>query len=132
MNHYPHLLPDDVPVWERFLDTYLPTYNTIDYDVRVCPGYDPGPDWPENYRKMCWHLSCRRIDAVAFLTDRIFIIEITTSAGLTAIGQLTTYPTLYKNTYHPDLPCYPMLVAESLQNGIPDILKAQNIQYYLV
>ena len=37
---YPHLLPVDVPVWERFLSLFGDMYKSIDYDIRVGHGRD--------------------------------------------------------------------------------------------
>jgi hypothetical protein len=129
---YPHLLPEDVPVWERFLDAYGQRYTHFEYDVRTLPHFDPGPEWPDNYRKMAMSLSARRIDAIGHFTTGIHIIEVTTSAGLTAVGQLTTYPVLYKMTYHPQINISPLLVAESLQTGIEEVLNAHFIAFVLV
>jgi hypothetical protein len=81
---------------------------------------------------MAMSLSARRIDAVAHFPTGIHIIEVTTAAGLTAIGQLTTYPILYKMTYQPTVNICSLLVAESLQTGIEEVLRAQNIAYVLV
>jgi len=129
---YPHLLPPDVPVWERFLNKHGSIYSRIDYDVRVGSGRDPGDRYPENIRQMALLLSQRRIDAVGHAADHIDIIEITANAGLKAIGQLQTYPILYQNTYHPNRPLRPVLVAESIQSDIDDILQKLGVTVYLV
>lgn len=129
---YPHLLPEDIPVWERFLALHEQEYTHIEYDVRTKPGFDPGPAWPDNYRRDAIMLSARRIDAVGHRSHAIDIIEVTTSAGLTAVGQLTTYPVLYQQTYNPTVNIRALLVAESLQNGILEALERHNIAYVLV
>jgi hypothetical protein len=132
MRKYPHLLKVDVPVWERFLDRYGRDYNHFEYDVRVGLGRDPGPEVGNTIRQMALDLSLRRIDAVGHRADGIHVIEITTSAGMTAVGQLSSYPTLYRDTFHPTKPITPLLVAEMLQSDIETALNAANIPFVLV
>ena len=132
MRKYPHLLKVDVPVWERFLDYHGHNYNHFEYDVRVGLGRDPGPEVGNNIRQMALDLSLRRIDAVGHKADVIHIIEITTSAGMTAVGQLSSYPTLYRATFNPTIPTTPLLVAERLQSDIETALNAANIPFILI
>ena len=73
---YPHLLPVDVPCWEWFLAKYANNFDMIDYDVRVGEGRNPGTEFPENIRTMAIDLSKKRIDAVAYMPDQIWAIEI--------------------------------------------------------
>ena len=94
-------------------------------------GRDPGPDYPKNIRAMAFDLSMRRIDAVGFTPTEIVVIEITHSAGLTAIGQVRAYPVLYALTFHPSLPVRPLLVAGELQSDIRFVLEATKTRYIL-
>jgi len=128
---YPHLLEEDIEVWERFLKMHAHEYTHFDYDVRVGIGRDPGAAYPENIRGMALKLSMRRIDAVGHKPGSLTIIEITTAAGLTAIGQLTTYPILYRETYNPTKLIDVLLVAESLQSDVQPALEANLIPYLL-
>lgn len=129
---FPHLLPPDVPVWERFLAKYGSQYERIDYDVRVGYGRDPGPNFSPNLRTMGILLSQRRIDAVGITHSTIDIIEITANAGLKAIGQLSAYPALYRDTYHPTKPLRAVLVTESLQSDIKPVLDHTGILYFIL
>lgn len=129
---YPHLLPDDINVWLRFLDKYGSDYDNFDYDVRIGTGRDPGRNYNDNIRQMAIGLSQRRIDAVGHRPGLITIIEITTSAGLKAIGQLESYPILYRQTYSPNIPINCLLVAESIQSDIITILINKGIPYAIL
>lgn len=130
--YYPHLLPDDITIWERFLNLHPHDYTRIEYDVRVGEGRDPGDAFPDNIRKMGLDISMRRIDAVGHAPDRIDVIEITRTAGLTSIGQLTAYPKLYRDKFRPTLPLRAVLVAEELQTDIQPVLDTLPITIYLV
>lgn len=128
-NLYPHLLPSDIRVWEAFLDKYKTTFKRFDYDIRVGEGRDPGKNYPEKIRQMGLDLSQRRIDAVGYRDNEIYIIEITTSAGLKAVGQLMAYPTLYIDLFHPNLPLTPFLCCSSIQSDIKPVLLKNKIRY---
>jgi hypothetical protein len=128
-NLYPHLLPDDIEVWEAFLEKYRGQFNRFDYDVRVGKGRDPGAGYSEEIRKMGIDLSQRRIDAVGYTNTDIWIIEVTASAGLKAVGQLVSYPVLYTDMFHPALPLVPFLCCGGIQSDILPILLQKGIAY---
>ena len=129
---FPHLLPDDIKVWKRFLSLFGQEYSHFDYDVRVGYGRDPGSTFSVKIRQMGIDLSQRRIDAVGHRPDRLDIIEITHSAGLTAVGQLLSYPILYGHMFNPSLPLVPILVCSEIQTDIENPLTDLHIPYYVV
>lgn len=129
---YPHLLPEDVPVWERFLEKYGSQFFNIKYDVRVGSGQPVGLDQPPNMRKMAIMLTQRRIDAVGYTRAGILVIEITRRADLKSIGQLETYPVLYRQKFDPRARVTPLLVAEELETDIKSILDHKGIDYVLL
>lgn len=123
---FPHLLPDDILIWEAYLADPLITWDSIDYDVRVGKGRDPGLAIAPNIRQMAIDLSQRRIDAVGHGPTFIDIIEITRSAGMTALGQLELYPILYQSTFSPAKPLRTLLVAAEIQSDITAKLDPSN------
>ena len=129
---YTHLLKPDADLFALYLDTMSEPYTHIDFDVRVGLGRDPGPDFPTNIRQMAIHLSQRRIDAVGFHGDHIDIIEITTSAGLTALGQLNAYPKLYLATYFPVLPVTPVLVSYQFEADVEQFYIDSNVEVHII
>ncbi len=129
---YPHLLEVDIAVWLRYLNKHPDLYDAIEYDIRVGDGRDPGPDYPDNIRRMALDLSRRRIDAIGHTLDTITLIEITRRAGLTAIGQLIAYPILYAASYPTTRPVQMLLVCEELATGVQPVLEAQRIPWELV
>lgn len=130
-NHkYPHLLPDDILIWEQFLDQFPDLYQIIDYDVRVGEGR-PMPDLPTpNLVRMAVDLSQRRIDAVGHRDNTRTIIEITHTAGLKAIGQIMAYPTLYRQKYPGAYQLKSMLVAGELESDIRPALHDARMTYW--
>ena len=129
--YFPHLLPKDIEVWKRFLEAHAKEYDYFEYDVRVGEGRDPGPEHTNTIRSMAIGLSQRRIDAIGYRKDRATIFEITTSAGLTAVGQLQVYPQLLKMLHPTQTMEPPILIAERIQDDILPYLQQHNIKYIL-
>lgn len=131
-NLYPHLLQPDIDLWLRYLEKHADQYNAFDYDVRIGKGRDPGESYDSKMRQMGVHLSQRRIDVIGYKDNEIEIIEITLSAGLKCIGQIETYPILYKETYKPNLPVTTLILAEKIEADIEPILKQRNYKYIVM
>lgn len=132
MTRFPHLLPADCILWQKFLDLHAGEYSQLIYDVRVGNGTDPGPEYTDNVRYDAITLSQRRVDVVGYQAKIITLFEVTTSAGLTALGQLMAYPKLYVDTYTPALPVKPHLVTYQFQADIEKIFVAQGIEYTVI
>jgi len=128
---FPHLLPVDADVWRQHLLAHLHDYSQLEYDVRVGEGRDPGADFDQNMRDMAYALSCRRIDVVGHRPGGLDIIEVTHSAGFTAVGQLICYPVLYAKTYPGAPGLRPILVAGEIQTDIQPVLERLGIQYFV-
>jgi hypothetical protein len=129
---YPHLLDPDIDLWIRFLDLHESEYIRFDYDVRVGKGRPAEPHHSPEIQKMAIELSQRRIDAIGYQENSLTIIEITCSAGLKCIGQMETYPILYKQTYNPKLEVKTLLLAETLQADIEPILIYRGYDYMVL
>jgi hypothetical protein len=91
---YPHLMPEEIIVWERFLDTYNPTWDPIQYDVKVGTPVVTAPDLDQNLKDMSDTLTTKRIDVVAWAAGKPIVIEIKKIVGMKALGQAITYPIL--------------------------------------
>jgi hypothetical protein len=129
---YSHILEPDRTLFQLFIESNLYPYINLDFDVRVGNGRDPGPTFTDNIRRMAIHLSQRRIDCVAHTLSFIHIIEVTYSAGLTSLGQLIAYPQLYKASYRPILPVFPILVCHDFQTDAQQHFIDNHIIYHLI
>lgn len=129
---FTHLLPADAELMAAFLELYPDRYLTIDYDVKVGIGRDPGANYSDQIRKMAIHLSQRRIDAVGTAANFIELIEITVSAGLTALGQLQAYPLLYLQTYMTALPAIPLLLTYGFQSDMEQVYREHAIPFIII
>lgn len=127
---YKHLLPIDADIWHKHRLALGDQYHLLEYDIQVGDGRDPGPGFQQNIRAMAISLSCRRIDVVAYRGNSIDIIEVTHSAGFTALGQLIAYPILYALKFPNSGPIRPVLVAGEIQCDIKPVLDRLQFQYY--
>ena len=89
------MFPQDVRLWERFLAIYGDQFERFEYDVKVGRGIEPPPDLDEPYRSAAVILSKKRIDAVGYKGDQIWIFEVKPDMGLAALGQLLAYKELW-------------------------------------
>ena len=92
---YPHLMPKDVKIWERFIDQNPDSFGLVSYDVRVGEGMKLPDDAEEPYASDMYHLSKKRIDVVGFVGNEAWVIELKPRAGFTAIGQAIGLAELY-------------------------------------
>ena len=92
---YPHLMPKDVKIWERFIDQNPDSFGLVSYDVRVGEGMKLPDDAEEPYASDMYHLSKKRIDVVGFKANEDWVIELKPRAGFTAIGQAIGLAELY-------------------------------------
>lgn len=111
---YPHLLPADVLLWERFLDQYPDYFESVEYDVHVGGAVDHSPWWSDKFRIEASWLASKRIDVVGHRKGEIWIVELKPEAGLSAIGQLIGYELLYQKRYSPTWPLVKCLVTNLL------------------
>jgi hypothetical protein len=120
---YPHMLDEDVPVWELFLDLNPTLFDRIYYDVRV-GGVYPGPEFgDEKMRHMFWSNTAKRMDALGERKDEIWIIEVAARPGLRAVGQLNTYFALWWEDPKIMKPVKPVLVCQSIDQDLERSLK---------
>ena len=126
---YPHMLPEDRPIWNSFLDKNVALFERIYYDVRV-GGVYPGPEFgEEKMRKMFYDNTAKRIDALGETKDEVWIIEVASRPGLRATGQLLTYLALWWDDPKINKPVKPILVAEHVDE---DLQKALTLYGVLV
>lgn len=99
---YPHLKPQDVTIWERFITAKPGFYESVDYDVALGEGAKIPTDAPENIARDFKILTQYKIDVVGYQGNSIDIMEIKPNAGGPALGQVKGYEALYKAYINPN------------------------------
>jgi hypothetical protein len=126
------MFPNDIAVWERFLDKYGSLYNGFFYDVMCGEEVWQHPRWEEQYKFDAQVLSKLRIDAVGDNDARIDIIEVKPRGNMASIGQLLTYKEQYIKEYQPTKPVRMVLVCGELDSNIVPLTEKQGIAYIVV
>ncbi len=91
----PHMLKPDIPVWYRFLDKYEFLFDKLYYDVLLGGPTLSEEELKDPIQRMFRTNNSKRADAVAELSDEIWIIEVAERPGLRAVGQLQVYRSLW-------------------------------------
>lgn len=92
---YPHLKPNDVHLWEKFIRGNPDFFETVDYDVVVGDGVVVGDVETDVYAKSFKKLTQKKIDVVGYRENQIWIVEVKPFAGSSALGQLLSYRLLF-------------------------------------
>jgi hypothetical protein len=129
---YPHMFPEDIKIWERFLEKYGTLYNGFYYDVTVGQPVEVSSHMPENYKKSAEILSKLRIDAVGDRDESLDIIEVKPIGNMAALGQLLTYRQHYLSDYEPSKPVRMVLVASNINPNVEATLLSHGIVYVQV
>jgi len=108
--HYPHMLPADAKLWDKFIRTNPFPDAKLIYDLHVGTPAPIIENYPANYRKMVHTLSTLRVDVVALCPEETLVFEIKPHASLMAIGQAYSYAQLIRR----DIP--------NFRNPVPVIL----------
>lgn len=88
---YPGMLADEILVYRVWLSLHQGEYDNFQYNVRLGPIQDPGPNFSQSVRDQTILANQLRIDAVAWQGQQPTIIEVKRRATAANIGQLTTY-----------------------------------------
>lgn len=126
------MFPNDIEIWERFLDKYGQEYTGFDYDIKVGSGTPISEDLPENYARMQDILSKYRIDCIGHRDSSLEIIEVKPEASTVALGQVVTYIELYKRDFKPTLPVIGVIVTDRELPDIRHLTEQLGFGYYIV
>jgi hypothetical protein len=111
--HYRHLSEPDIALCLEWLYDNRQQLTSIQYDIPVGNGTDPGATAEPALRAMWKGLTQRRIDAVADTSDFTWLIEICDSATYRSIGQLEVYRQLYLETYQQSKPLKTLILCRA-------------------
>lgn len=125
---YPHMLPHETRVWDRFLEVYGLPEGDVDYDVHLGEGAEVDATWPDWMVSMVKRLSTHRADVVVSRPDEVIIIETKSIAGMGAVGQLVGYEALWLKQYGVDRPVRLLCVCERMEADIRGVFEFYEIE----
>jgi len=90
------MLPPDIPVWYRFLDTWGYQFKNLYLDC-LLGGPMLTPEELKDPLKKSWrYINSKRPDAIAETETEVWIIEVSANPGLRAMGQIVAYQALWQ------------------------------------
>jgi hypothetical protein len=124
---FPGMRPREAHLMRLWLREHESEYGHFDYNVRVGPGRDPGPDYSDAVRKTAILSSQLRLDAVAWREGRPTLIEVKDFALMEAVSQLTLYAAVWRLS-NPTVPEGAMLlVCSNAGPGVVDSARAAGV-----
>lgn len=102
-SYYPHMMPADVAIWERFIEKFPDMYDEVSYDVKVgnppefntVVNEETGGDILDLYKL--------KIDVIGYKDNQIDIIEIGPRAGANKVGQVKRYRYFFVKEFTPSV-----------------------------
>lgn len=129
---FPHLLPEESQIWQRFLDILGGNYDRFDYDVHVGKGAPFGKEKDEKYREMWTHLTQKRIDVIGFSAKNLTIFEVRPRADLPLLGKLIGYKQLYVASVHPTLNILLAVVSDRVDDDDAFVFSQNAVKIFIV
>src|SRR5579863_8388373 len=119
---YPHLMPLDIQIWDRFLDAYGKDFLGFQYDILLGQGAVPLPNMSDEDKLMLFALTVKRADVLAIQSDMLWLIEIKPRLGMSCVGQLVSYKYLWEEQFGNNPPIMPTWVGEQDENDLHRVL----------
>jgi len=129
---FPHMLPVEAELWDKFLSIRQPPFEKLEYDVHVGDAPERPPDLPEYLWGMFKSVNQKRIDVVGHDPDVIYVIEVKPRAGLSALGQVLAYKFLYLRDFKPTKPVQMRIVCERKEPNIDEIAEENGVYIWQV
>lgn len=124
---YKHMSPHEIPIWHKA--QALPQFSgwLFEYDVRVGEGLVMPEGTLAAAQALAKSLTQKRIDVLCDRPESLHIFEVKLNAGLSGIGQLFGYQTLYRDTYNYSGPINLWYVTDRFQSDIQQVAAASQI-----
>lgn len=132
LEHYPHMKPVDIHLWNKFLSAQPKFGDRVDYDVLVGEGTVVGDVEQDEYVRDFQILTQKKIDAVVYKGGAVFVFEIKPFAGAHALGQVETYTTLLKHKRPDILQIRKAIITNKAQSDFAIVFEAYGIMLFEV
>lgn len=128
LSKYPHMQPEDVMVWHKYIQSHPDVFERCDYDVAVGEGAPTDPSHTEVMQGMHTILTQKKIDVVAYKGYKTFLIEVKPVANARGLGQILTYLKLYKKDHLLEQNIIPMIVCGSIEREMEEVFDLHGIR----
>ncbi len=132
LSKYPHLKPEDVAVWARFLTQHEGFFESVDYDFKVGEGAPQAPTLPENIARDGKILTQKKVDVVGYFADIVYIVELKPIADMRALGQILAYHALYIKFEAVEGDVKKLVIAGEMERELDEVFADNGIEVILV
>lgn len=129
---YPHMMPEDVAVWNRFIDKFPDAYETCQYDFTVGSVPDFVKADPDADQASMERLYKKKIDVVARIANNIDIIELKPTCNMSTIGQVKGYKHFYVRDVKPAVTPRPVVVCGAASQDVIEFAKDEGVEVIVV
>lgn len=129
---YPHLLQLDALLWDLWLLEGGVEIEEVWYDVHVgtLPAGTP-IDTPAA-KALAEGTLLKRIDVVAHVEERLWVIELKPYANHQTLGQIISYAELFALDYRPRLPLVPTIICAEIDPDIAPLYTRHGVTLHQV
>ncbi|MCI0557325.1 MAG: hypothetical protein MN733_02440 [Nitrososphaera sp.] len=124
---YPHMKPEDIAVWERWIRSNPSYFDTVDYDVLTGLGATPDPTQPENIQRDHVILTKKKIDVVGYKGNIVTLVEVGPIANARKLGQILLYQELYTADHPQTAMIIPAVCCGALEREIEPLFLKHGI-----
>lgn len=119
-NRYPHMMPEDVAVWSKFLRQTAGGILECWYDLRVGQSVQIGLGASDMAKRIASQLTRKRIDVVCRVREGYWVVEVKPHANMYAVGQVLSYVRLFAKEFEVSGEITPVLVCDSFDEDLID------------
>jgi len=112
------MLPPDIPVWRRFLDTWHQEIKALYYDCLLGGPFLTLKEEQDPLKKSWRYLTSKRPDAIIETEKEVWIVEVSANPGLRALGQCMAYLALWTEDPKIFKPEKAVLIVETLDTDL--------------
>lgn len=131
-SYYPHMMPEDIAVWERFISQNPNAYDACEYDVPVGKVPDFVANDPDTDQASMERLYKKKIDVLAYGTDKFDLIELKPVCTMSTIGQVNGYRHFYIRDYSPERPPRAVVICGEASEDVKEYAEAQDVAIIVV
>lgn len=129
---YPHMMPEDKAVWERFLEKNPDFYERCAYDVRVGKVPEFVTSDPENDIASMEALYKKKIDVLAESDGVLDLIELKPVCGMSTIGQVKGYTHFFKRDWPGMAIPVPVVICGAATDDVREFAEAEGVAVVVV
>lgn len=132
LNWYPHMMPEDVAVWERCIEQYPDRFDFCEYDYPVgkVPAFVANETVGE--QATMERLYKKKIDVVAKTENGLWIIELKPACTMSTIGQVLGYVHLYVRDVSASPAPAAMVICGEAGEDVKEFALAQGVEIVVV